>query len=153
RARIGFAHGQLRETALERTMLKFVSGELDVLVTTAIIESGLDIPRANTIVIDRADAFGLAQLHQLRGRVGRSNERAYCYLMVPPPDRMTEEARARIQTLERYTQLGSGLEVAMLDLELRGAGDLLGADQSGFLASVGLELFCQMLDEAQQALE
>ncbi|HEY3236390.1 MAG TPA: DEAD/DEAH box helicase, partial [Polyangiaceae bacterium] len=103
-ARIQFAHGQLRGSTLERTMLKFVSGEVDVFVTTAIVESGLDIPRANTILIDRADAFGTAQLHQLRGRVGRSNERAYCYLLVPPPNRMTEEARTRIQTLERYTQ-------------------------------------------------
>ncbi len=133
-------------------MLDFVEGRYDVLCATAIIESGLDIPRANTILIDRADMFGLSQLYQLRGRVGRSKERAYCYLLVPPPNAMTDEARARIEALERHTELGSGFQIASLDLELRGAGDLLGAEQSGTVAQVGFELFCQMLDEAVHEL-
>ncbi|MDF2694164.1 MAG: mfd, partial [Labilithrix sp.] len=161
-ARIAVAHGQMAgqkvhskeggETALEKTMLDFVEGRYDILCATAIVESGLDIPRANTIIIDRADLFGLAQLYQLRGRVGRSKERAYCYLIVPPPNTMTDDARARIEALERHTELGSGFKIASLDLELRGAGDLLGAEQSGNVASVGLDLFCQMLDEAVHEL-
>jgi transcription-repair coupling factor (superfamily II helicase) len=152
RARIGVVHGQLGEAELEKTMLAFVSGELDVLCATAIVESGLDIPRANTMLIDRADLFGLSQLYQLRGRVGRSRERAYCYLVVPPPNAMTDEARARIEALERHTELGSGFQIASLDLELRGAGDLLGAEQSGSVGAVGFELFCQMLEEAVHEL-
>lgn len=151
-ARIAVGHGQLSEAALEQTMLDFVEGEYDILAATAIVESGLDIPRANTMIIDRADLFGLAQLYQLRGRVGRSSERAYCYLLVPAPTEMTDEARARIEALERYSELGSGFQVATLDMELRGAGDLLGADQTGTLASVGFELFCQMLEEATAEL-
>ena len=159
-ARIAVAHGQMagkgtkegQESALEKTMLDFVEGRYDILVATAIVESGLDIPRANTIIIDRADLFGLAQLYQLRGRVGRSKERAYCYLIVPPPNAMTDEARARIEALERHTELGSGFKIASLDLELRGAGDLLGADQHGNVASVGLDLFCSMLDNAVHEL-
>ncbi len=151
-ARLCVAHGQMGESALEQTMLDFVEGRYDVLCATAIIESGLDIPRANTILIDRADMFGLAQLYQLRGRVGRARERAYCYLIVPPPNAMTDEARTRIEALERHTELGSGFQIASLDLELRGAGDLLGPDQSGTVASVGFELFCQMLEEAVHEL-
>jgi transcription-repair coupling factor (superfamily II helicase) len=151
-ARIAIGHGQMRETLLEKAMLGFVDGEFDVLVSTAIVESGLDIPRANTMIIDRADLFGLAQLYQLRGRVGRSELRAYCYLLVPAPSEMTDEARSRIEALERYTELGSGFRIAALDMELRGAGDLLGADQSGVLQSVGLELFCHMLEEATAEL-
>jgi len=164
-ARIAVAHGQMTqskrrtgsgsldtETNLERTMLDFVEGHYDVLCATAIVESGLDIPRANTILIDRADLFGLSQLYQLRGRVGRSRERAYCYLIVPPQDAMTDEARARVEALERYSELGSGFKVASLDLELRGGGDLLGGEQSGTVASVGFELFCEMLEEAVHEL-
>ena len=162
-ARIAVAHGQMAgkgssaaaqggETVLEKTMLDFVEGRYDILCATAIVESGLDIPRANTIIIDRADLFGLAQLYQLRGRVGRSKERAYCYLIVPPPNKMTDDARARIEALERHTELGSGFKIASLDLELRGAGDLLGAEQSGNVASVGLDMFCSMLDEAVHEL-
>jgi len=151
-ARVAVGHGQLAEAELERTMLDFIAGKYDVLVATAIIESGLDIPRANTMLIDRADLFGLAQLYQLRGRVGRASERAYCYLLVPPPNQLSEEARMRIEALERYTELGSGLHIATLDMDLRGAGDLLGADQSGFVASVGFDLFCQMLEEATHEL-
>jgi transcription-repair coupling factor (superfamily II helicase) len=147
-ARIAVAHGQMSETSLEEAMLDFVDGRFDVLASTAIVESGLDIPRANTMIIDRADLFGLAQLYQLRGRVGRSKERAYCYLIVPPPNAMTDEARSRIEALERHTELGSGFQIASLDLELRGAGDILGAEQSGNVAQVGFDMFCRMLDEA-----
>jgi transcription-repair coupling factor (superfamily II helicase) len=151
-ARIAVAHGKVTEDVLERTMLGFVGGEYDVLVATAIIESGLDIPRANTIIIDRADMLGLSQLYQLRGRVGRSRERAYCYLLVPPPSQLSDEARQRLEALERFSELGSGFHLATLDMELRGAGDLLGAEQSGFEASVGFELFCRMLEEATREL-
>jgi transcription-repair coupling factor (superfamily II helicase) len=151
-ARIAVAHGKLSEDILERTMLAFVSGEYDVLVATAIIESGLDIPRANTIIIDRADMLGLSQLYQLRGRVGRARERAYCYLLVPPPSQLSDEARQRLEALERFSELGSGFHLATLDMELRGAGDVLGAEQSGFAASVGFELFCRMLEEATREL-
>jgi transcription-repair coupling factor (superfamily II helicase) len=147
-ARIAVAHGQLPEATLERTMTDFVDGSYDVLCSTAIIESGLDIPRANTIIIDRADVFGLAQLYQLRGRVGRSKERAYCYLVTPPPSALTDEARARIEALERFSHLGAGFSVASLDMELRGAGDVLGAEQSGSVAAVGFDLFLHMLEEA-----
>ncbi len=152
-ARIVVAHGQMGEHELERAMLGFVAGEYDLLASTAIIESGLDIPRANTILIDRADLFGLAQLHQLRGRVGRSSERAWCYLLVSPATQLTEEARRRMEALERFSDLGSGLHLATLDMELRGAGDLLGAEQSGFVASVGFDLFCTMLEDARRELQ
>ncbi len=152
RARIAVAHGQLSEAALERAMLDFVEGRFDVLCATAIVESGLDIPRANTMIIDRADMFGLAQLYQLRGRVGRSRERAYCYLVVPPQNELTDEARSRIEAIERHTELGSGFHVASLDLELRGGGDLLGAEQSGTVSAIGFELFCQLLDQAVHEL-
>jgi transcription-repair coupling factor (superfamily II helicase) len=151
-ARVAVGHGQLAEATLEQTMLDFVEGKFDVLVSTAIIESGLDIPRANTMIVDRADLFGLAQLYQLRGRVGRSSERAYCYLLVPPPSQLTDEARYRIEALERFTELGSGFHVATLDMELRGAGNLLGGDQSGFTSTIGFDLFCQMLEEATHEL-
>jgi transcription-repair coupling factor (superfamily II helicase) len=132
-------------------MLEFVDGRYDVLVATAIIENGLDIPRANTIIVERADTFGLAQLYQLRGRVGRATDRGYCYLIVPPLSAMTDDARSRIEALERHTDLGSGFQIAALDLELRGAGDLLGAEQSG-AAAVGFELFCRMLEESVHEL-
>jgi transcription-repair coupling factor (superfamily II helicase) len=147
-ARFAVAHGQMGEAALEQTMTDFVAGRHDVLCATAIVESGLDIPRANTILIDRADTFGLAQLYQLRGRVGRSRERAYCYLITPPLNAVTDEARARIEALERFSELGAGFQVASLDMELRGAGDVLGAEQSGNVASVGFDLFLHMLEEA-----
>jgi transcription-repair coupling factor (superfamily II helicase) len=147
-ARIAMAHGQMNEALLERVMSDFIEGRYDVLCATAIIESGLDIPRANTIIIDRADHYGLAQLYQLRGRVGRSRERAYCYLVAPPPSAMSEEARLRIAALERFTELGSGFKVASLDLELRGAGDVLGAEQSGAVSSVGFDMFLKMLEES-----
>jgi len=147
-ARIAVAHGQMDETTLEDVMTEFVEGRYDILCSTAIIESGLDIPRANTILIDRADMFGLAQLYQLRGRVGRSKERAYAYLIAPPLSQLTDEARARIEALERFSELGSGFHVASLDMEIRGAGDLLGAEQSGEIAAVGFDMFVSMLEQA-----
>jgi transcription-repair coupling factor (superfamily II helicase) len=151
-ARIAVAHGQMAEQALEKTMLDFMEGRYDVLASTSIIENGLDIPRANTIIIDRADMFGMAQLYQLRGRVGRSRERAYCYLVVPPANAMTDEARSRVEAIEQHTELGSGFKIASLDLELRGSGALLGAEQSGNVSSVGFDLFRQMLEDAVHEL-
>ncbi len=151
--RIAVGHGQMAEGALEKVMTDFVDGRFDVLCATAIIESGLDIPRANTMIIDRADMFGLSQLYQLRGRVGRSKERAYCYLVSPPPSTMTEEARARLEALQRFTELGSGFQVASLDMELRGAGDLLGAEQSGSVAAVGFDMFVHLLEDAVAELK
>jgi transcription-repair coupling factor (superfamily II helicase) len=151
-ARIAIAHGQMKPASLDRTMTDFVDGAYDVLCSTAIVESGLDIPRANTILIDRADTLGLAQLYQLRGRVGRSDQRAYCYLITPPPNQMSEESRVRMEALERFSGLGAGFRVATLDMELRGAGNLLGSEQSGNAALVGFDMFVQMLDEAVSEL-
>ncbi len=146
--RVAVAHGQMAPETLETVMMDFIEGRYDVLCATAIIESGIDIPRANTMILDRADLFGLSQLYQLRGRVGRARDRAYCYLFVPPVSKMSDEARARIDAIERFTELGSGFQVASLDMELRGAGDLLGAEQSGNVSAVGFDLYCQMLEEA-----
>lgn len=153
RARIAVAHGRMKPTLLDRTMTDFVDGQYDVLCSTAIVESGLDIPRANTILIDRADALGLAQLYQLRGRVGRSDQRAYCYLITPPPSRMSDESRMRMEALERFSGLGAGFRVATLDMELRGAGNLLGSEQSGNASLVGFDMFVQMLGEAVSELK
>ena len=147
-ARVAVAHAQMKESALESVMTDFVNGGSDILCSTAIIESGLDIPRANTIIIDGAELLGLSQLYQLRGRVGRSKERAYCYLVVPPPSSLSEDARSRIEVLERFSHLGAGFHVASLDMDQRGAGDLLGAEQSGHVAAVGFDLFVHMLEEA-----
>src|SRR5678815_2665924 len=147
-ARIGIGHGALPAEDLEAVMLSFVRGELDVLVATTIVESGLDIPRANTMFVARADAFGLAQLYQLRGRIGRSKDRAYCYLLVPEPEHITEEARRRLETLQRFTELGAGFQIASQDLEIRGGGELLGAKQSGSIAAVGFDQYVKMLDAA-----
>jgi len=151
-ARVAVGHGQMKEEDLERVMLDFVAGRYDVLVCTAIIESGLDIPRANTIIIDRADTFGLAQLYQLRGRVGRSHVQAHAYLVVPPLAVLSDEARERVEALTRYTDLGSGFSVATLDLEIRGAGNLLGEQQSGDMVGVGFEMYCDLLAEAAALL-
>jgi transcription-repair coupling factor (superfamily II helicase) len=129
-------------------MIGFVGHQFDVLVSTTIVESGLDIPKANTLFVARADAFGLAQLYQLRGRVGRSKERAFCYLLVPPPETLTPEARRRLEAMQRYTELGSGFAIASHDLEIRGAGELLGARQSGAIAAVGTETYAELLEEA-----
>jgi transcription-repair coupling factor (superfamily II helicase) len=147
-ARFAVAHGQLSEDALEQVMVDFVAGRWDVLVCTSIIESGLDIPRANTLIVDRADSLGLAQLYQIRGRVGRSRQQAFCYLLVPPWSKLTADARQRIEALARFTALGSGFHIASLDLEIRGAGDLLGAEQSGQVAAVGFDMYCHLLEEA-----
>ena len=151
-ARIAVAHGQMKPALLDQTMTDFVEGAYDVLCSTAIVESGLDIPRANTILIDRADALGLAQLYQLRGRVGRSDQRAYCYLITPPPNQMSEESRVRMEALERFSGLGAGFRVATLDMELRCAGNLLGSEQSGTASLVGFDMFVQMLSEAVSEL-
>jgi len=142
------AHGQMDEKLLEERMLRFLRGDADVLVSTSIIESGIDIPQANTLIVDRADLFGLSQLYQIRGRVGRSRERAYAYLLYPSAAALTREAADRLSALSDYTELGAGFKVAMRDLELRGAGNLLGDEQSGHVAALGFELYMQMLDEA-----
>ncbi|HXE72827.1 MAG TPA: transcription-repair coupling factor [Candidatus Nitrosotenuis sp.] len=147
-ARVAVAHGQMDEDRLEQVMMEFYEGEHDVLVCTTIIESGLDIPNVNTILINNAHTFGLAQLYQLRGRVGRSAQQAYCYLLYPPTRQLTEEAEKRLETIKDFTHLGAGFQIALKDLEIRGAGDLLGAEQSGHVAAVGFELYCQMLSEA-----
>ncbi len=146
------AHGQMKEDELEKTMLSFLRGEADVLVATTIIESGLDIPTANTLLVDRADQLGLAQAYQIRGRVGRSRERAFAYLLYPSPEVLTVDASARLATLSDNTELGSGFRVAMRDLEIRGAGNLLGDEQSGHVAAVGFELYVEMLDQASEEL-
>jgi transcription-repair coupling factor (superfamily II helicase) len=151
--RFEVAHGQMDERMLERRMLTFLRGDADVLVCTSIIESGIDIPEANTLVVERADVFGLAQLYQIRGRVGRSRERAYAYLLYPSAAALTAEAAQRLSALSDYTELGAGFKIAMRDLEIRGAGNLLGDEQSGHVAALGFELYMQMLDEAVGALE
>jgi transcription-repair coupling factor (superfamily II helicase) len=151
-ARIAMAHGQMRERELEAAMVKFVSGQADVLVSTAIIESGLDIPASNTIVVNRADRFGLAQLYQLRGRVGRERQQAYCCLLVPADGRVDEQAQRRLRALQELTELGSGFKLALRDLEIRGAGNLLGAQQHGHIAAVGFDLYSKLLTEAVREL-
>ena len=147
-ARVLVGHGQMEEGELEEVMKRFVDGDADVLVSTTIIESGLDIPNANTIIIDRADRFGLADLYQLRGRVGRGRQKAYAYLMLPRDQMMVGEARKRVQAIRQYSQLGAGFRIAMRDLEIRGAGNLLGTAQSGHIAAVGFDLYCRMLRQA-----
>ncbi|MEW6736280.1 MAG: transcription-repair coupling factor [Acidobacteriota bacterium] len=151
-ARIGVGHGQLSETELEQVMMKFIQHELDVLVATTIIENGIDIPLANTIIIDRAPHYGLAQLYQLRGRVGRSNRRAYAYLLIPSEQTLTPIARRRLAAIREFSELGSGFRIAALDLELRGAGNLLGGEQSGHIDAIGFDLYCQMLERTVHEL-
>ncbi len=152
-ARIAVAHGQMDEGTLEKVVLDFWEGAYDVLVCTTIIESGIDMPTVNTLVVDRADRLGLGQLHQLRGRVGRAGQRAYAYLFFPPDQQLTEEAYERLKTIGEHTELGSGFKIAMRDLEIRGAGNLLGADQSGHIAAVGYDLYVQMVTEAVAELK
>ncbi|MBT5713492.1 hypothetical protein HOI71_20760 [Candidatus Poribacteria bacterium] len=147
-ARIAVAHGQMGERALEDVMLRFIRHEYDVLVCTTIIESGLDIPNVNTILVNRADALGLAQLYQLRGRVGRSDRRAYGYLFYPEDRVMTEESQKRLRVIEEFTELGSGFKIALHDMEIRGAGNLLGPEQHGHIAAVGYDLYCKLLENA-----
>lgn len=151
-ARVVSAHGQMEEGMLERTMLKFMDKRFDVLVCTTIIENGLDLPNVNTIIIHRADHFGLAELYQLRGRVGRTNLRAFTYLLIPPIKHMNTIALKRLQTIEEFTELGAGYQIALRDLEIRGAGNILGAEQSGFIAALGFELYSKILDEAVREL-
>jgi len=150
---IGIAHGRLAETELEKVMLDFVAGRTRLLLATTIIESGLDIPRANTIFIDEADQYGLADLHQLRGRVGRSHHRAYCYLLVKESGRLTETAARRLRAIQEFSSTGAGFSLAMRDLEIRGAGNLLGTQQSGHIATVGYELYCRLLENAVRGLK
>jgi len=151
--RTAWAHGRMKEEKLEQIMLDFLDHKFDVLVATAIIESGLDMPRVNTIIIDRADRFGLAQLYQLRGRVGRSNHRAFAYLMTPPGERLTPDARRRLAALEEFQALGSGYHIAMRDLEIRGAGNLLGEEQHGHMEAIGFDLYCRLLEETVAELQ
>ena len=153
KARVVVGHGQMNEKELESVMLKFVSDEADVLISTTIIENGLDIPRANTILINRADRFGLSELYQLRGRVGRSNQRAYAYLLVPEDVALTQLATRRLAALKEFSALGAGFRVAALDLELRGAGNLLGGQQHGHINAIGFDLYCQMMERAVSALK
>lgn len=152
-ARVGIGHGQMEGNKLEELMLGFMNGEFDVLVATTIIESGLDVPNANTIFINNANNFGLSDLHQMRGRVGRSNKKAFCYFICPPYSVMTDDARKRIQALEQFSELGSGFNIAMKDLEIRGAGDLLGGEQSGFINEIGFETYQKIMNEAIDELK
>ncbi len=147
-ARVGVAHGQMPEGRLEEVMIDFVDGRFDILCCTTIVESGLDIPRANTMIVNHADRFGLAQLYQIRGRIGRSKERAFCYLVVPPESTLSSEAKQRLAVLQRFTELGAGFQVATHDLEIRGAGELLGHRQSGMVAAVGFDTYARILEEA-----
>jgi transcription-repair coupling factor (superfamily II helicase) len=148
KARIAIGHGQMSEAELEPVMASFVEGDIDVLVATTIIENGIDIPNVNTIIVNDADRFGLSQLYQLRGRVGRSNHQAYAYLLYQAHKALSEDAKARLEAIREFTHLGSGLQVAMRDLEIRGAGNLLGAAQSGFIGAVGFETYCELLAQA-----
>jgi transcription-repair coupling factor (superfamily II helicase) len=152
-ARIVMAHGQMNAKPLEAVMLKFFHREADVLVASAIIQSGIDVPSANTIIVNRADTFGLAQLYQLRGRVGRSGDQAYAYLLVPDEGRLTDDAQKRLTAIQQFTELGSGFRIAAADLEIRGAGNLLGKQQSGHIAAIGLDLYMQMVEQAVQRLK
>ncbi|WP_374676573.1 transcription-repair coupling factor [Flavobacterium sp. NRK1] len=152
-AKVGVGHGQMDGKKLEELMLAFMNGEFDVLVATTIIESGLDVPNANTIFINNANNFGLSDLHQMRGRVGRSNKKAFCYFITPPYSAMTEDARKRIQALEQFSELGSGFNIAMKDLEIRGAGDLLGGEQSGFINEIGFDTYQKIMNEAIDELK
>jgi transcription-repair coupling factor (superfamily II helicase) len=152
-ARIGIAHGQMDGDKLEKVMMKFIDAEYDVLVSTNIIESGLDIPNANTIIINQAHMFGLSDLHQMRGRVGRSNKKAFCYLLTPPASLLTSDSRKRLAALEEFSELGDGFKVAMRDLDIRGAGNLLGGEQSGFITDLGFDTYHKILDDAIQELK
>ncbi len=152
RARVVCAHGQMNETELARIMKEFIAGRFDVLVSTVIIENGLDIPNVNTIIVNRADTMGLSQLYQLRGRVGRSSEQAFAYFLAPSFREASEISLRRLRVLEQYTDLGSGFQIAMRDLEIRGAGNILGVHQHGFIAAVGFELYCRLLEETVKEL-
>ncbi|HWJ92137.1 MAG TPA: TRCF domain-containing protein, partial [Flavisolibacter sp.] len=150
---IGYAHGQMEGHHLEERILDFIDKKYDVLVCTNIVESGVDIPNVNTIIVNNAHQFGLSDLHQLRGRVGRSNKKAFCYLLAPPVSTLPADSRKRLQTLEQHSELGSGFQIAMRDLDIRGAGNLLGGEQSGFMAEIGFEMYQKILDEAIRELK
>jgi transcription-repair coupling factor (superfamily II helicase) len=150
---IGYAHGQMEGHDLEERILDFIDRRYDVLVCTNIVESGVDIPNVNTIIVNNAHQFGLSDLHQLRGRVGRSNKKAFCYLLAPPMSTLPNDSRKRLQTLEQHSELGSGFQIAMRDLDIRGAGNLLGGEQSGFMAEIGFEMYQKILDEAIRELK
>jgi transcription-repair coupling factor (superfamily II helicase) len=152
-AKIRVGHGQMEGKKLEELMIDFMEGDFDVLVSTTIIENGVDVPNANTIIINNAQNFGLSDLHQMRGRVGRSNKKAFCYLISPPLHSVSEESRKRLTALEQFSTLGSGFKIAMRDLDIRGAGDLLGADQSGFIGEIGFETYQKILNEAIEELK
>jgi transcription-repair coupling factor (superfamily II helicase) len=151
--RTEIGHGQMEGNELEKIVLDFIDGKFDIFVCTTIIESGMDIPNANTIIINDAQNFGLSDLHQLRGRVGRSNKKAFCYLITPPPVTLNEIARKRLKALVEYSDLGSGLQIAMRDLDIRGAGNLLGAEQSGFISEIGYDMYLKILEEALEELK
>jgi transcription-repair coupling factor (superfamily II helicase) len=152
-ARVAVAHGQMPGKLLEEIMLQFLGGEIDVLVCTSIIESGIDIPNANTLIINRADRFGLSELHQLRGRVGRMDIKAYAYFIVPHDYRLSEIAKKRMEAIEKHSDLGAGFQIAFEDLQLRGAGNLLGQQQSGFISTIGFDLYCRLLKESIEHLK
>ncbi|MBF0494682.1 MAG: DEAD/DEAH box helicase, partial [Candidatus Omnitrophica bacterium] len=146
-ARILVGHGQMNSRMLEKTMLRFTRGEVDILISTTIVESGIDIPNANTMIVNNADKFGLADLYQLRGRIGRFNKQAYAYLVVRNMDTLTHEVQERLAAIKKYEELGSGFKIAMRDLEMRGAGNILGMEQSGFIDQIGFDLYCRLLRE------
>jgi transcription-repair coupling factor (superfamily II helicase) len=152
-ARIAIAHGQLKEHELEKIMLKFIHKEIDVLISTTIVESGLDIPSVNTIIINRAHSFGLAQLYQLRGRIGRSKDRAYAYLLVSDEKLLTPDAKKRLRVIQELSDLGSGFKLAAHDLEIRGAGSLLGAEQTGHIAALGFDLYCHIIEQTVREIK
>ena len=152
-SRVGIGHGQMEGNKLEKTLLGFMEGKFDILVATTIIENGLDVPNANTMFIHNAQNFGLSDLHQMRGRVGRSNKKAFCYFLTPPLNSMSSDAQKRIRTVEQFSALGSGIQIAMKDLEIRGAGDLLGGEQSGFINEIGFETYQKILQEAMDELK
>jgi transcription-repair coupling factor (superfamily II helicase) len=153
RAKIGIGHGQMPAKALESVMKKFIHGQIDVLVSTTIVESGIDIPNANTLIVNRADFFGLSELYQLRGRVGRFDRNAYAYLLVPKDLVPTEESRKRLLAIEKFTHLGAGFSLAMEDLEIRGAGNILGTEQHGYITHVGFDLYCRILKQTVNRLK
>jgi transcription-repair coupling factor (superfamily II helicase) len=152
-ARIAVGHGQMEGRKLEQTLLRFMNGNYDILIATTIIENGLDVPNANTIFINNANNFGLSDLHQMRGRVGRSNKKAFCYFITPPYSAMSTDAQKRIKTIEQFSAIGSGIQIAMKDLEIRGAGDLLGGEQSGFINEMGFETYQKILQQAIDELK
>ena len=151
--RISMVHGRQPSEQKETNMQRFVRGDTQIMVSTTVIEVGVNVPNASVMVIESAERFGLSQLHQLRGRVGRSNKKAFCYLFTPPLSTLTQEARKRLQTVEEYSDLGSGFDIAMRDLDIRGAGNLLGGEQSGFISDIGYETYQKILEEAIQELK